>query len=354
MGDELSGVMPCASSVPIGHVRVATLRAMPELIQSLGGDAAAVRRAARIDERLFENPDAVIPVSVRGRYLALAAAATGCDHLGLLIGSNVGAGDLGWPGRLMLASPTVGDALVALQQFWHLHNPSLVILLRRVGEEVEFGCAVLDASLPGMTVFEDAAMAVALNLMRQMLGREWAPSVVHLMRRPPGDSAVYAKHFSAHSLFNAPASVLRFPVDILRYSIGHVDPDRAASDLARLRIQATLSDTLDWIEHVRRQVFVLLLQGGCNQRALADILGTSSRTMNRRLAESGMSYQAMIETARFSISRRLMRETDMPLGDIARVLGYSEASSLTRAFRRWAGVAPETWRRTKANEGRMQ
>lgn len=335
--------------IPDGHVRVATLRALPALLASLGADAAAVLRAARIDARLFDDPDAVIPIAVRGRCLALAAEATNCEHLGLLIGGRLAAEDFGWPGRLMLASATVGEALSALQQFWHLHNSALVMLLRRVGEEVEFGCAVMDSTQPGLAVFEDASMMAAKNLLCRMLGAQWCPTVVHLPRRLPRAPEIYERSFSAPCRFNAPASVIRFPAEVLQQSLPHASFPAAAATLARLRSEALAADSQSWTDRVRRMAFTLLMQGGCSQQNLAEAIGLSSRTMNRRLAAAGVSYVEIVDAARYSVSRRLLRETDMSLADVARVLGYVEPASFTRAFRRWAGMSPARWRIDKAD-----
>lgn len=336
--------------VPDGHVRVTTMRGISNLVSSLGGDAAAVFRAARVDERALVDPEATIPVAVRGTLFMLAAVATGCDHLGLHIGRSSGPRELGLPGRVLLASSSVGEALANLQHFWHLHNPTSVILLRRVGDEVEFGCSVLDGNHPGMPIFEDGSMAIALSIMRGLLGESWCPSAVHLMRRAPQNAAAYTDYFGALYRFDAPFSALRFPASELQRALCHDDTEAATRELAEVLEEARAVDSMGWSEHARRLTYMLLMQGMCSQYGLAEALGVSPRTMNRRLSQCGTNYLNLVEFARFSACRMLMRETDMPLADIAQVLGYAEASSLTRAFRRWSGMAPNIWRRTRGSE----
>ena len=60
-----------------------------------------------------------------------------------------------------------------------------------------------------------------------------------------------------------------------------------------------------------------------------------------------MGYRAIANEIRFEIARQLLTDTQVPLAQIAAALGYSEASAFTRAFRRWSGQTPKTWR----NEG---
>ena len=68
------------------------------------------------------------------------------------------------------------------------------------------------------------------------------------------------------------------------------------------------------------------------------------RTLSRRLKGGGMGYRAIANEIRFEIARQLLEDTEVPLGQIAAALGYSEASAFTRAFRRWSGQTPTTWR----------
>lgn len=341
---------PATRGMPDGHVRVSTILPLGELIASLGGDASAVFRAARIDERRLCNADAPVPISVRDRLLALAAEATGCEHFGLLLGLQSGLPQLGVAGQLALAASTVGDALATLQRNWHLHSAASIVLLRRVGAEVEFGVASLDGNLAGAAVFEDGAMAIARNVVRNLLNDEaWSPSAVHLMRRVPRTPEVYRSFFGAPCLFNAPVSALRFPAETLHLPRSRI-PE---AGVAGQPLRSPPVEGSAWLEHVRRQVHKLLLQGMCSQSALAADLGMSARTMNRRLAAAGTTYAALSDSARFAVSRRLMRETDLPLGELALVLGYVEASSFSRAFRRWSGLAPEAWRREKAGQTRQ-
>ena len=68
------------------------------------------------------------------------------------------------------------------------------------------------------------------------------------------------------------------------------------------------------------------------------------RTLSRHLKSSGLGYRGITNEIRFEIARQLLEDTTMPLGEITAALGYSEASAFTRAFRRWSGQTPTTWR----------
>lgn len=88
----------------------------------------------------------------------------------------------------------------------------------------------------------------------------------------------------------------------------------------------------------------LALAGTVSLEAAARQLGTSPRTLQRRLTESGISFWALVEQSRFDIAGALLRDTDLKVQEIATRLGYSSPGGFSRAFARWAGCSPSTFR----------
>ena len=82
----------------------------------------------------------------------------------------------------------------------------------------------------------------------------------------------------------------------------------------------------------------------------AQILGTSIRSIQRRLANEHMTYSGVLEHARSNVGARLLATTDVKMSEISAHLGYSNQSAFTRAFRRWAGVAPREFRRQRQHK----
>jgi AraC-like DNA-binding protein len=82
--------------------------------------------------------------------------------------------------------------------------------------------------------------------------------------------------------------------------------------------------------------------------SVAECLGISARSLRRQLAKEGLTYRQLIDHYRFETARRLIETTDRSLIDIACQLGYTEAASFTRAFRRWAGLSPSEYRAARA------
>jgi AraC-like DNA-binding protein len=74
----------------------------------------------------------------------------------------------------------------------------------------------------------------------------------------------------------------------------------------------------------------------------------SGRTLQRRLADEGVSYQELLDDARKEAAGRYLHESALAIGEVAYLVGYSEPAPFHRAFRRWYGTTPEAFRRKGA------
>jgi AraC-like DNA-binding protein len=87
-----------------------------------------------------------------------------------------------------------------------------------------------------------------------------------------------------------------------------------------------------------------MTQGEASLAGVANALGLHPRALHRRLAEAGATFKELVNEIRHETARQLLEQTSMPLGRIATLLGYADASSFTRSFRARAGMPPAAWR----------
>jgi AraC-like DNA-binding protein len=97
-------------------------------------------------------------------------------------------------------------------------------------------------------------------------------------------------------------------------------------------------------EDLRGVLRTELLKETCSAAAIARLFSLHRRTLNRRLNAEGFGFRQVANEVRFEIACELLANTAMALSQIAAVLNYSELSAFTRAFRRWSGLTPSTWR----------
>lgn len=327
--------------VPYGHLRAAPLRPLPELMRRLGGNLEPLLGALRLPGEVLQNPDYLLPILTVGELLARAADQVKCEHLGLLLGNQSGAAQIGSVGQILLLMPTVGKALEVLQRHLDLHDRAAVVTLRLQDSQVALGYSLFEGSFLGGQYIHDAAITIGLNIMRALCGPAWKPEQVNFAHRPPSNPGVYASFFGAPCQFDSMRTEMLFPAEQLDAPVYEPCPQDTTD------MDERITTPREWAERVRSATYMQLLSGNCSQQLIADSLGVSVRTLNRRLAAEGASYVEHLDRARFAISRMLLKETDMSIKSVSQLMNYSDAGSFNRAFRRWTGHTPLTWRQAQ-------
>jgi AraC-like DNA-binding protein len=108
----------------------------------------------------------------------------------------------------------------------------------------------------------------------------------------------------------------------------------------------------DFTSRVRHVIESLLASGDCSAVRVAEMFAVHRVTLHRYLREQGTTFEALLEDARRNQASRMLKETDLPVGEIATALGYGTPTSFVRAFRRWHGVTPGASRNRSPAIGR--
>jgi AraC-like DNA-binding protein len=146
-------------------------------------------------------------------------------------------------------------------------------------------------------------------------------------------------------VFGAPFNRIQFPASELDLPLRGADPHLA--QLARrqleLRLAAVSKQVTDLATRVRERLAAQLSEDLSLARVAKD-LRVSTRTLRRRLEEAGLSFQQLRQEVRKAQAARYLAQSDESIEHIAARLGYQDPSNFRRAFRRWTGVAPSTFR----------
>ncbi|MEA3277780.1 MAG: AraC family transcriptional regulator [Pseudomonadota bacterium] len=327
-----------------GFVRAGPLTGLPALLRDLGCDPDPIFASTGLDPARFLDPDVEIPFVPVSRLLARCVAATGCEHLGLLLGERVTPESLGVAGFMLQTAPDVGTALRDLVHHLDLHDRGGVATLVTNDRSTCLGYAIHLSGVEATNQINDLAMTVACKVMRELCGAEWNPTAVLLSRRAPQDLVPYRRFFRAPLHFNAERNALGFPTHELDQSVARADPV-----LHRHLEQEAHALHADQQMHLVGEVRKLLRRslavrnGGVT--VIAEQLGMHERTLNRRLRAEGTTFRRELEDTRYEVARHLLAETTVPLSRIAAALDYSDSTAFIRAFKRWSGFSPAEWRR---------
>ena len=326
-------------------VRVGSLQAVPVVLRSLGFDPASVLAEVGFDLHWLDDPDHPMSYAARCNLLAHCAARTGCPHFGLLVGQQSGLDFMGLVGLLVKSSPDVGTALHSLVRYFHLHARGALTTLRTQNDVAVFRYDIYEVGIPNTVQTGDAAVAAMLNILRALCGPTWTPSEVLLAHRAPETTEPFRRFFHAPVRFDAEQYGMVFDARWLSHPLSPTDPEQRhllQQEINRLETQSTHNLP----EQLRRVLRTALATRYTGADQIADIFSMHPRTLSRRLAECGVSFQELLDEGRFEIARQLLRDSAMEVRQIADMLDYADASAFTRAFRRWSGTTPAQWRKT--------
>ena len=345
---QLPGSVPVRSRsglalVMDGTLRIGPLISIPRLLREMAVDPADVMREAGIDPALFEDPENTISFAAMGRLFSLCVARSGCPHFGLLVGRQGGISSLGIVGLLSQHLPDVRTALRNIILHLHLHDRGAVPTLEVQNETAMLGYTIYQKNVVSTDQIYDGAMAIAFNLMKALCGPKWQPSEVLLCHAEPADREPYRALFKVPPRFDAERTALVFPATWLDQPMHGVNPQLRRILEAEVEALKILSDG-DFVSQLRRILQSLIVAGCPSVDQTALLLAMHRRTLNRRLNVLGITFKQLLDETRFEIAQQLLRDTRMPVVDIAVTLNYTGASAFTRAFRRWSGASPAAWR----------
>jgi AraC-like DNA-binding protein len=202
-----------------------------------------------------------------------------------------------------------------------------------------------DDDPPGVHEF---VMASFLTAVRRIVQADVSPLAVHFIHDVPGYSAEYAKLFRAPCHFGADYNAFVLPRQAAELRLPTADPAlfrmmkrRAGEVLARLPHRQLFRS------RVRAAIDADLARGGASLKSVARSLALGQRTVRRRLRERGITYLELLDEARRERVCELLTSSDASLESIAVQTGFSHATALHRAFRRWYGVTPARFRKRR-------
>lgn len=336
-----------------GAIRMAPLLHLPSLLAALGVDPDEVIRAGGADPAAFDDPDKTLPFPVMGRLLDHCARATGCLHLGLELGRHSGLDALGALGEIAQTAPDLGSALRFFILHLHLHDRGAVPLLWERGDQAMLGYVIHWPDVAGTEQIYDAAVAIIHNILKSLTGPGWQPDAVWLHCPLPEDRTPYRNHFQTRLHFAAQYAAVGFRAKDLSRPLPGSDARAYAGGLREVEALEALRDG-GLHERIQRVLRRLLIAGApaseLRLEPVAALFGLHGRTLNRRLHAEGTSFKALLDETRYRIACQLLRDTQLPMQELAITLGYADVTAFTRAFHRWSGASPAAWRSSRRRD----
>jgi AraC-like DNA-binding protein len=261
-----------------------------------------------------------------------------------VLGEHIDPESLGLFGQLVATSATPREAVATFADFKLLLHPSFDLRL----EEAD-GVAVLsyashdDTAIGDRPYYAEALLSAVVSLGRHFLRDGTTPRRATFRHPRPAYVAVYERIFCCPIAFNQPYDTLEYAATLLdRPMLGRSDAyHRALHAQAEQDLRALQELPLG---QVRRVLHARIADPELDIADVARVLGTSERTLQRRLREGGKSFRGLRDEVRYQRARESLALGDATIDETAFALGYRDRSNFVRAFTRWAGQSPSQFR----------
>lgn len=315
-----------------------------QALRQLGIDPIDVMQEAGIDLASGANPEWRVSQPDFNRLLSHCLSITGDEAFGLLAAEQLQPQALHSLGLAWLASDTVYDGLQRLQRFSRLMSTGTDLRLEEEGDLIQLYLGLdprLDMQVPAI---RDYAVGIITRMCRLTLGEFLAPVIIRLERPAPEQPQRWEYLLASRVVFAADTTCISWSRADIMEPLVTGDPL-----LARINDEYTLAYLDGFVarstaREVVDRIVERLPDGPPNQQQIAAALNVSNRTLQRKLKEEGASFKDLLQDTRMQLARKYLRSPGRSVVETAYLLGFSEPSTFSRAFKRWSGVSPAEYR----------
>ncbi len=321
----------------------AVLGAFWKLIETYGKDPDPVFRKLRLDPKLAENPFARIPYAKVEALWVEIIELVDDPYIGIKAAKLWHPSTSGSLGYAWLASSSLREAFERLVRYLHVITDGLKCRIEEKNNEYSFIHSFHEDSL-NIPEQADAHLATLVALCRINYGQGLNPISISFTHNAPEDTGEYFAFFRCPVHFDTPENRITLPKEAVDKRLPSSNPMLAQlNDQIMIEYLAKLDDD-NIIERVKVAIIDQLPSGQINDSSVADSLYMSRRTFHRKLQQKQTTFRSILNEVRKDLANQYIQDSRLSLNEISFLLGFSEISSFSRAFKRWTGSSPSTFR----------
>jgi AraC-like DNA-binding protein len=336
--DEPQRATPPAPAAP--PLSSSQLRAFVDALERLGYEVTSLLTGAGIRRTELDDPDTMIPSWACDAIFGRACEQRRHPNLGAHLGATTPIGAYPLLDYLVVTSDTVGGALEQLVRYFHLVNAPFRLAIADDGDVVRL---VIHAATAFAAEYETS---IVVHHIGEETEHRLRPMCVNLQHEP-ANLADLERLLGCRVRAPSPWTGVEFSKQSLRLPLRRRDPVLRAvleGHAATVATRSLTSEDPSTVARVRSALASCLPRGVPEIGVIARQLAVSPRTLQRRLAAEGVSYQQLVDLVRREAAERLLRDASLAIGEVGYLLGFSEPSAFHRAFKRWHGVTPQQYR----------
>lgn len=321
---------------------------LPRRLKELGLSPEAVLRQSGLPIGLFNEEKILVSTQEFFALYRGIADASNDPALGLKLGTEERVERYDPIKIAALSARSFRDAVERLARYKQLTCPEEIRVVERGNEcAVQFVWLLAHEKEPPLLV--DVCFAWIVAIARRGIGRPLNPKRVEL-ERAPAHRDIYEAHFRSPVKFKSNRNALVFNKADMELPFVTYNAEMLAIVAPQLEAELTQQLSQKTFTEQAKGILKRLLAGQRpGIRDLARELHLSTRTLQRRLTEQGITFQRLLEEARRELAHHYLLHSSVELSETAYLLGYEDANSFFRAFHHWEGTSPGQWRVLQKN-----
>lgn len=329
-----------------GTLSIRAVRPVVEGLRALDVDTGALLSFAGISVSLLRNPDVRVPHSAVMKLWQRAIEVSGDPSIGLRVAEHAPLESFDLHGYAVLSSSSPREAYRRSVRYHRLIHDSTA---HRFDEDRDGG-TIRHAMPGGLAAPRHTAeflSATWLRFGRLVAGTDWCPTSVSFGHPEPEERSEAETFFGCPIRFREGGTSMRIPAAVLDLRNRKSDPQLVAiMDRYAESLLASIPRRDSWSDRVRAEVASRLSDGAPTIREIAGIVGSSSRSLSRRLREENTTFSELVDHERRDRALSLLRRPEVTIGEVAFLCGFGDTASFHRAFRRWTETTPASYRDT--------
>jgi AraC-like DNA-binding protein len=314
-----------------------------QLLESYGLDAAGIFKRAGINPESMFDAGARIPAAAIEKAQNEGAQLSGDPNFGLREAQYFRPAHLGALGFAWLASSSLRMAFARMSRFATMINDHLQIRL----QDVDGGVRVLFSnSDPAANdeLREQRQLAILVKCCRHIAGEKFSPRTVTLRQSEPKDSSLYFEYFRCPVEFGSELTSLLVDAESMDRRLTGSNEQLAQLNEHIVVKYLAHNDKNDIVNRCKTAIIDSLGSGTVTEADVADSLHMTTRNLHRKLQKENTSFKLLLNEVRHDLALQYIHDRSITLTEISFMLGFSEVSSFSRAFKNWTGKPPSAAR----------
>lgn len=323
-----------------GFTRASSLGPIADFMERQGGSVIPVLEDVGLPSALLEKPEIVIPLREQFRFLERAARGDAC--FGARLGQAVRARELSTFGSWVCTAETLFQAIERAHYGLNaMLQTSTVLTLERRGPSVRWSIEFTEPETDGRHHNELLGISYLIDTVRTYVGERWRPEVVMTTLPAGAPRANLEDIFRTNISIGHAVTSIEFNAVLL--ASGRVGTSAEREDVHG-RSEPLVPRQDDTLATLAAVTDLALYEGYPRIDWVAAKLGMSRRSLQRRLDQHGTTFHRLIQDRLLHRAKSMIKSGTASITEIALELGYRDPAHFSRAFRRWTGVSPRTYR----------